>query len=120
MSGRGLPVAIVRAGLREGSGGSPTAVMDEAPLSHDERRRVPVLMGTSHAVFVSVNDSRPSGPAVSLRLFTAEGDLPACGHGTITALAFLSGRAKGREYRTTFHASGRFFPGWAVRETTHV
>ncbi|MFD7324832.1 PhzF family phenazine biosynthesis protein [Streptomyces sp. NPDC059875] len=120
MSGRGLPVAIVRACLREGRGGSPTAVMDEAPLNDDERRRVPVLMGTSHAVFVSVHDGRPGGPAVSLRFFTAEGELPACGHGTVAALAFLAGRAGGKKYRTTLHAAGRVFAGWSVREKRHV
>ncbi|MFD9328622.1 PhzF family phenazine biosynthesis protein [Streptomyces sp. NPDC060065] len=122
MSGRDLPVAIVRACLRGGGGGSPTAVMDEAPLSDDERCRVPVLMGTSHAVFVSVSEGRPGGPAVSLRFFTSEGELPACGHGTVAALAFLAERAGGEEYRATLHAAGRVFDGWSVpvREATHV
>ncbi|MFI6599283.1 PhzF family phenazine biosynthesis protein [Nonomuraea sp. NPDC050536] len=115
MSERGLPVAIVRACLRDGSGGSPTAVMDEAPLSDDERRRVPVLMGTSHAVFVSVHHGQPA-----LRFFTAEGELPACGHGTVAALAFLAERAGGEEYRAILHASGRAFAGWSVRENTQV
>jgi predicted PhzF superfamily epimerase YddE/YHI9 len=107
MSRHGLPVTIVRACLRDGQGGSPTAVLDEAPLSDDERRRVPVQMGTSHAVFVSVHDSRRGGPVVSLRFFTAEGELPACGHGTVAALAFLAERAGGQEYRATIHATGR-------------
>ncbi|MCQ4045285.1 PhzF family phenazine biosynthesis protein [Streptantibioticus rubrisoli] len=120
MSGRGLPVAIVHACLRDGSGGSPTAVLDEAPLSDPERRRVPVLLGTSHAVFVSVNDDQPSGPSVSLRFFTSKGELPACGHGTIAALAFLADRSRGREYRATLHTPERVFPGSAVREKTHV
>ncbi|MFF5207566.1 PhzF family phenazine biosynthesis protein [Streptosporangium sp. NPDC000396] len=120
MSGRGLPVTIVRACLREGEGGSPTAVMDEAPLDDDDRRRVPMLMGTSHAVFISVDDSRPGDPSVSLRFFTAEGELPACGHGTVAALAFLAVRAGEEEYRATLQASGRVFAGWSVREKTHV
>lgn len=120
MSRHGLPVTIVRACLRDGHGGSPTAVLDEAPLSDDERRRVPAAMGTSHAVFVSVHDSRRAGPVVSLRFFTAEGELPACGHGTVAALAFLAERAGGRKYRATIHAAGRVFPGWSVREKTHV
>ncbi|MFJ5304669.1 PhzF family phenazine biosynthesis protein [Streptomyces sp. NPDC088350] len=105
------PVMIVRACLREGRGGSPTAVLDEVPLSDDERCRVPVLAGTSHAVFVSVR-----GPAVSLRFFTAEGELPACGHGTVAALAFLAERAGDTEYRTTVRTAGRTFAGRAVRE----
>ncbi|MGW7427613.1 PhzF family phenazine biosynthesis protein [Streptomyces sp. NPDC054813] len=120
MSRHGLPVTIVRACLRDGQGGSPTAVLDEAPLSDDERRRVPVQMGTSHAVFVSVHDSRRGGPVVSLRFFTAEGELPACGHGTVAALAFLAERAGCQEYRATIHATGRVFPGWSVRENTQV
>lgn len=120
MGGRGLPVAIVRACLRDGGGGSPTAVLDEAPLSDDQRRRVPVLLGTSHAVFVSVRHGRSADPVVSLRFFTAEGELPACGHGTVAALAVLAERAGGREYRAALHASGRSFAGWSTREKTHV
>ncbi|MER7923370.1 PhzF family phenazine biosynthesis isomerase [Streptomyces sp. NPDC096057] len=106
-----LPVTIVRACLRAGRGGSPTAVLDETPLSDDERRRVPALAGTSHAVFVAGH-----GSAASLRFFTAEGELPACGHGTVAALAFLAERAGGAEYRGTLRAAGRDFAGWAVRE----
>ncbi|WP_327405949.1 PhzF family phenazine biosynthesis protein [Streptomyces sp. NBC_01288] len=106
-----LSVSIVRACLREGAGGSPTAVLDEVPLSDDERCRVPVLAGTSHAVFVS---SR--GSEVSLRFFTAGGELPACGHGTVAALAFLAARAGGSEYQGVLRAAGRSFAGRAVRE----
>ena len=120
MSSHGLPVTIVRACLRDGQGGSPTAVLDEAPLSDDERRRVPAAMGTSHAVFVSVRDPGRGGPVVSLRFFTAEGELPGCGHGTAAALAFVAERAGGPEYRATIHAAGRVFPGWSVRGKTHV
>ncbi|WP_427918112.1 PhzF family phenazine biosynthesis protein [Streptomyces sp. cg40] len=108
-----LSVTIVRACLREGAGGSPTAVLDEAPLSEDERRRVPVLAGTSHAVFVSVR-----GSGVSLRFFTAEGELPACGHGTVAALAYLAARARGTGYRGVLRTAGRSFAGRAVREGT--
>ncbi|WOX07677.1 PhzF family phenazine biosynthesis isomerase [Streptomyces sp. N50] len=106
-----LSVSIVRACLRAGAGGSPTAVLDEVPLSDEERCRVPVLAGTSHAVFVSVRASE-----VSLRFFTAGGELPACGHGTVAALAFLAARAPGSEYRGTLSAAGRSFAGRAVRE----
>jgi PhzF family phenazine biosynthesis protein len=108
-----LSVSIVRACLREGTGGSPTAVLDEVPLSDDERCRVPVLAGTSHAVFVAAR-----GSEVSLRFFTAGGELPACGHGTVAALAFLAARAGGSEYRGTLRAAGRSFAGRAVREGT--
>jgi trans-2,3-dihydro-3-hydroxyanthranilate isomerase len=81
----GLPVTIVNACLRDGRGGSPTAVLADADLTDDQRRQVPARLGTSHAVFVS-----PAGTVTSLRFFTATGELPACGHGTVAALAYLA------------------------------
>ncbi|NBH04398.1 PhzF family phenazine biosynthesis protein, partial [Amycolatopsis sp. SID8362] len=95
-------ITMVNAALRDGSGGSPTAVLDEVPLSDDERRRVPGSTGASHAVFVSHDGDR-----VSLRFFTAEGELPACGHGTVAALAVLADRAGERTHRATLRAGGR-------------
>ncbi|MGW1028461.1 PhzF family phenazine biosynthesis protein [Streptomyces sp. NPDC002577] len=115
LNGSGLPVTIVNACLREGRGGSPTAVLDETDLSNDERRAVPVLMGTSHAVFLSVEDSGHDGPDVSLRFFTATGELPACGHGTVAALAFLAERAGGGECQATLRTSGGVFLGRVTR-----
>lgn len=126
MRASGLPVTIVRACLRDGAGGSPTAVMDEAPLSDEERRRVSARTGTSHAVFVDVRkvrearDDRPVSSEASLRFFTTEGELPACGHGTVAALAYLAGRTGSDEHRVTLDAAGRVFRGWSVREKTHV
>ncbi|MCO5974259.1 PhzF family phenazine biosynthesis protein [Actinoallomurus soli] len=119
MSGDGSRITIVHACLRDGRGGSPTAVMEEAPLTDGERRRVPVLMGTSHAVFVSAHDG-PDGPVAALRFFTAEGELPACGHGTVAALAFLAERAGGGDHRTTLHTSGRAFTGRAVPQNGKI
>ena len=130
-------VTIVHACMRDGSGGSPTAVLEDAPLTDAERCRIPALMGTSHAVFVSesvsesVDDSRGDDAPVSLRFFTTAGELPACGHGTVAALAFLAARAKGAasaasaasagenmqaEYRATLRTSARVFEGWANRD----
>ncbi|MEU7556377.1 hypothetical protein AB0B01_29330 [Streptomyces sp. NPDC044571] len=74
---QGLPVTIVGACLRDGRGGSPTAVLEETALGDDQRRRVPELAGTSHAVFVSPPGRGPDGAPVSLRFFTSEGELPA-------------------------------------------
>ncbi|MFB7244162.1 PhzF family phenazine biosynthesis protein [Streptomyces populi] len=125
-SGRdGLPVTIVHACLREGRGGSPTAVVDEAsaagtgrPLTDEERRRVPALAGTSHAVFLSDGRGPVGGgdepPAAPARFFTTEGELPACGHGTVAALAFLAARADHGEYRAGLRVSGRAVEGRAV------
>jgi trans-2,3-dihydro-3-hydroxyanthranilate isomerase len=111
-----LPVTIVHACMRDGSGGSPTAVLEDALLTDAERCRIPALMGTSHAVFVSVDDSRGDGAPVPLRFFTAAGELPACGHGTVAALAFLAARSGDPGYRATLRTSARVFEGWAVRD----
>ncbi|MGI5243562.1 PhzF family phenazine biosynthesis protein [Dactylosporangium sp. CA-139066] len=92
---------IVRACLRDGRGGSPTAVLDDDGAFTDaERRAVPGRAGTSHAVFI--------GAGNVLRFFTSAGELPACGHGTVAALAVLAGQ--GRE--VTLRAGGRTFAGW--------
>ncbi|MCF2531371.1 PhzF family phenazine biosynthesis protein [Yinghuangia soli] len=117
MSVEDLQVTIVDACLRDGTGGSPTAVLDERALSDEQRRRVPVLAGTSHAVFVS----RPQdgSTVATLRFFTRDGELPACGHGTVAALAFL---AESRSDNVHLEASGRAFDGWVRggRETDTV
>jgi predicted PhzF superfamily epimerase YddE/YHI9 len=113
-------VTIVRACLRDsggggpsaalsgGGGGSPTAVLpDDDVLGEAERRRVPVRAGTSHAVFV-----RMDGPVAVLRYFTSAGELPACGHGTVAAIALLARGADRREF--ALRAGGRTFFGRAV------
>ncbi|MGW5424027.1 PhzF family phenazine biosynthesis protein [Streptomyces sp. NPDC003943] len=108
-------VTIVRACMRDGgggsggsggTGGSPTAVVleDGPPPGDEERRRVPAAWGTSHAVYV-----RRDGDVTDLRFFTSEGELPACGHGTIAALALLA------PCRVTLRAGGRVFTGHAER-----
>jgi PhzF family phenazine biosynthesis protein len=85
-----VPVTVVHACLRAGAGGSPTAVVAESDgLDEAARRRIPALAGASHAVFV---DARPDGET-AVRFFTAEGELSACGHGTVAALAYLAERA---------------------------
>ncbi|RSN04952.1 PhzF family phenazine biosynthesis protein [Nonomuraea sp. WAC 01424] len=112
---------IVRACVRDGVGGSPTAVLADGPFTEDERRAVPVGCGTSHAVFVSGDGDGP----VTLRFFTSEGELPACGHGTVAALAVLAARttpdhrlaphAGDAERRFVLRAGGRVFGGRVVR-----
>jgi trans-2,3-dihydro-3-hydroxyanthranilate isomerase len=113
------PVALVRACLRDGAGGSPTAVvLEEGPLdlSDTERCRVPVESGTSHAVYVRVRSGGTREPTVDLRFFTAEGELPACGHGTVAALAHLASRNGGpAPWRATLRTPTRVFEGWSER-----
>jgi trans-2,3-dihydro-3-hydroxyanthranilate isomerase len=118
-------VTIVNACLRDGHGGSPTAVLDESEnesgnesggrrwsgLPDAERRRLPVHFGTSHVVFV--DGSR-------LRFFTAAGELPACGHGTVAALALLARRAGTPDTEITLTVGDRSFRGHTVREGDHI
>jgi predicted PhzF superfamily epimerase YddE/YHI9 len=108
-------VSIVDACLREDEGGSPTAVLDDLPLSESGRRQVPIQAGTSHAVFIS-----PAANAVSLRFWTAAGELPACGHGTVAALAVLAERSGQVEYRSEVHLTGQVVQGWAARHEGHT
>lgn len=103
-------VTVVHACQRDGRGGSPTAVVDDdTSLTDAERRAVPVAAGTSHAVFLV-----PGPEGVSLRFFTAAGELPACGHGTVAALAVLAGRAGAAAYETVLRSGGRTFVGRAT------
>ena len=110
-----LQVTIVNACLRDGRGGSPTAVLEEASLSDLERSQVPKLTGVSHAVFVSADDGHLDRPKASLRFFTATGELPGCGHGTVAALAFLAENAGRDRYHVTLQAPERCFAGEATR-----
>ncbi|MEU8432803.1 PhzF family phenazine biosynthesis protein [Streptomyces sp. NPDC029216] len=122
MDGTDVMTVLVRACLRDGTGGSPTAVvLDDGRLSDAERRRLPVEHGTSHAVFLRIPDPAAGRAVIGMRFFTAEGELPACGHGTVAALAFLAGRA-GTEgsYRATFRTGSRVFAGWAERHGAHM
>jgi PhzF family phenazine biosynthesis protein len=115
-----LLVTIVNACLRDGRGGSPTAVLEEASLTELERCQVSKLMGRTHAVFVSAEHGVLDRPLASLRFFTAMGELPGCGHGTVAALAFLAQNARRDPYHVTLHASERSFAGAATRANGHV
>jgi len=100
---------IVHACQRDGVGGSPTAIVDELPLTDAERRAIPVAAGTSHAVFVN----RTSRSSATLRFFTSEGELPACGHGTVAALAVLGSDDGHTQFQV--QAGGRTFAGTSMR-----
>jgi PhzF family phenazine biosynthesis protein len=100
---------IVHACLRDGAGGSPTAIIEESPLTDAERRAIPVAACTSHAVFVH----RTSRSSVRLRFFTSEGELPACGHGTVAALAMLGRDDDHAQFQV--QAGGRTFAGTSMR-----
>jgi trans-2,3-dihydro-3-hydroxyanthranilate isomerase len=105
-----VAVTLVRACLREGAGGSPTAVAWDIGLDERIYMRISRHVGSSHAVIIEPR----SGPddrsqASVLRFFTADDELPACGHGTIAALAFLAHQAQAEDYRTVLHTRARRF-----------
>ena len=105
------PVTIVDACLRDGAGGSPTAVLEDDSMFDDHARsRLASVMGASHAVLVDVGDRE----LVRLRFFTAAGELPACGHGTVAALAFLA--TGDRELRTELRTAAGSLTGTAIRD----
>ncbi|WP_035839512.1 PhzF family phenazine biosynthesis protein [Kitasatospora azatica] len=109
-------VVIVDACQRNGAGGSPTAVLDDAPFTDEERCRIPTELGTSHAVFLRSTGTERGQPSYTLRFFTAQGELPACGHGTLAALALLAEREGGdHHYRAVLRTAHRSFDGRASR-----
>jgi trans-2,3-dihydro-3-hydroxyanthranilate isomerase len=84
-----VDVLMVEACLRDGAGGSPTTVVRKCEgLDDGDLARIPVRMGTSHVAVVYPHGS--SGGSRTLRFFTAEGELPGCGHGTVAAIAVLA------------------------------
>jgi trans-2,3-dihydro-3-hydroxyanthranilate isomerase len=103
-----LEVTLVQACGRSGHGGSRTAVVEETELGVAERRAIPAATKASHVVFVSTSGNSPS---VSMRFFTAAGELPACGHGTVAALAVIAARAQTARREMLLRAGGRQFTG---------
>lgn len=112
-----MPEAVlVSACQRGGAGGSPTVVLDDAPFTDEERRRIPAEWGTSHAVFLRAAGTERGRPACTLRFFTAQAELPACGHGTVAALAVLAERAGAdHDHRAVLRTAHRAFAGRASR-----
>jgi trans-2,3-dihydro-3-hydroxyanthranilate isomerase len=110
-----VEVVIVDACLRDGIGGSPTAVVeDHGGAGHLDLRRIPALAATSHVAVV--RRATAPGDSHRLRFLTSEGELPACGHGTIAAIAVLSGALGGFQGR--LRAGGRDFDASGVRDST--
>jgi trans-2,3-dihydro-3-hydroxyanthranilate isomerase len=112
-------LTIVDACVRDGAGGSPTAVVDDDPsLSDDVRRTVPVRSGTSHAAFLGRACVSDGGRVV--RFFTAEGELTGCGHGTVAAQAVLLHRSSADARRGRQHTGGRTFEVKADRRADGI
>ncbi len=104
--GEDAEVIVVEACLRDGAGGSPTAVLTNGTGIEDaDLARIPARMGTSHVAVISPRgDSSPT-----LRFFTAEGELPGCGHGTVAAIAVLARQGFGEGFQGLLRAAGRDF-----------
>ena len=89
-------------------------MVDETSLTDADRCAVPVAVGTSHVAFISTEEHASGNhPSVSLRFITETGELPACGHGTVAALAVLARRAGTRQYEAVLRSGGRTFLGRA-------
>ena len=91
-AGRVPQIVMVESCLRDGHGGSPTAVvLDGTGLDDVEAVGIPARTGTSHvAVIISGTGQDPA-----VRFFTSTGELPGCGHGTVAAIAALTLRGAG-------------------------
>ena len=85
-------------------------LLDDRSLRDRARCRVASAIGTSHAVFVTVGGHE----RVGVRFFTATGELPACGHGTVAALAFMATRVDERVFRTELRTVAQSFMGQAL------
>jgi trans-2,3-dihydro-3-hydroxyanthranilate isomerase len=99
---------MVEACLRDGAGGSPTAVVTNGEGIDDvELARIPFRRGTSHVAVIYPDGG--SGPSRTLRFFTAQAELPGCGHGTVAAIAVLALQQSGKDFRGLLRVAGRDF-----------
>lgn len=107
---------VVAACLRDGEGGSPTAVLiDDATLTggaltDGARLAIARTAGASHTVFADTSTDPPT-----LRFFTSAGELRNCGHGTIAAQAVLLHRGGATRHRGRLRTGDRIFAVTAVR-----
>lgn len=114
-----VAVTLVDACLREGAGGSPTAVAWDIGLDERIYMRIAAHAGTSHAVIISplhTSGQPPQTPRV--RFFTADAELAACGHGTLAAVAFLADHARLANYQTVLQTRARRFEADAARTSS--
>jgi trans-2,3-dihydro-3-hydroxyanthranilate isomerase len=114
--GRSVEVIMVDACLRDGAGGSPTAVVEEGDDTADlDFTRIPLLTGASHLAVV--RREAAAGVSQRLRFFTVDGELPACGHGTMAAIAVLAAGTAGG-FHGPLHAGGRDFRASGVYDSS--
>ncbi|MDT3441069.1 MULTISPECIES: PhzF family phenazine biosynthesis protein [unclassified Pseudofrankia] len=99
-------VITVAACLRGGDGGSPTAVVtDSGGFGDAELARIPARMGTSHVAAIAPGVGARGEREV--RFFTATGELPGCGHGTVAAIAVLTLQAAGAAFQGPLRVAGK-------------
>jgi trans-2,3-dihydro-3-hydroxyanthranilate isomerase len=112
---RSVQVTMVDACLRDAVGGSPTAVVEDRDgAGHLGLTRIPPLTGASH---VAVLRPAAAGGSLGLRFFTIDGELPACGHGTMAAIAVLSSESVGG-FHGRLRTGGRDFDARGVYDST--
>ncbi len=100
-----VDLVMVDACQRGGAGGSPTAVLpDGTGLDDALLAGIPARAGSSHVAVLYGPESADGSRKV--RFFTSEGELPACGHGTVAAIAVLAGEAS---FDGVLHSGGRVF-----------
>ncbi|WP_084010417.1 PhzF family phenazine biosynthesis isomerase [Pseudofrankia sp. DC12] len=100
-----LDVLTAAACVRDGAGGSPTAVLTGShDLGDADLARIPARLGASHLAVV-----RPGDGVRELRFFTTAGELPNCGHGTIAAVAVLALADPRDGFDGPLRAAGREF-----------
>lgn len=88
--------------LRDGVGGSPTAVLTgDAPGDDPGVGEILAATGCSHAVVVG-----PPAREREVRVFTSAGELPSCGHGTVAVVAVLAA-VDGAAFRGLLRIGGR-------------
>jgi trans-2,3-dihydro-3-hydroxyanthranilate isomerase len=108
LDGRSTEIIIVDACLRDGAGGSPTAVINDCDgLDDIGLARIPAQTAASHVAVVLPHDSTSRSRKV--RFFTAEGELPGCGHGTVAVIAVLASQGAGAGFQGRLCVAGRDF-----------
>jgi len=101
-----VEVHTVAACLRGGDGGSPTAVVAAGrDLGDADLAGIPARAGTSHVAVITPDAGARGERAV--RFFTATGELPGCGHGTVAAIGLLTLQAPGAVFEGLLRVAGR-------------
>ncbi|WP_169568801.1 PhzF family phenazine biosynthesis protein [Sneathiella limimaris] len=85
--GRIIPVQIVNAFVKDGTGGNPAGVvLDADNLSADDKLAIAAKVGLSETAFVSTSETE----TIKLDFFTPNRQIAHCGHATIATFSYLA------------------------------